>query len=446
MTDFPSRKLDRGKIVAKTGLKVGKNYAKFYAGKMLGKNQSVQDREQLHNRNATEIFGELTKLRGTALKLAQSLSMDTGLLPEQFIDVMSNAQYRVPPMNRALVRTIIKREFGNYPEQLFAHFEGEALAAASIGQVHLATLASGEKVAVKLQYPNVRDTIKSDLAMIKPIVSRIVTNTDLQPYFEEVEGKLLEETDYLHEGRQLELFADLFSHPQIVTPAYFPEYSTERVITMGFLEGQHLDSYLKSKPEQESKNHFGQLLWDVFHQQIANRRYTLHADIHPGNFLFREDGLLGVLDFGCVKTFPPDFLQSFMKMIPAHLENNEEALRLLYRDTDIITQSEFEEGSRKDLTDFFSRFGRTLLKPYHGDFFDFRDQQFREVLNETLKAATGYQEARGSRHFIFINKVIMGMYSLLLKLGPVIDIRPSRRIMESAIAEVQTSPYSIVRE
>ena len=159
--DFPSSKLERGKIFAKTGLKVGTNYAKRYLKKSVGKKESEKEGKQFHTQNAREVFNEFTKLRGTALKIAQSLSMDEGMLPEEFAEVMSESQYSVPPINKALARSIIKKELGDYPENLFAHFNTEAIAAASIGQVHEARLKNGQKVAVKIQYPNVKNTIHS---------------------------------------------------------------------------------------------------------------------------------------------------------------------------------------------------------------------------------------------------------------------------------------------
>ena len=107
MSDFPSGKLERGKILASTGLKVGTNYARYYAKRSVRGDGGDEARSQLNYDNASQVFKDFTRLRGTALKLAQSLSMDTGVLPDEFIEVMADAQYRVPPMNRALVRSQI---------------------------------------------------------------------------------------------------------------------------------------------------------------------------------------------------------------------------------------------------------------------------------------------------------------------------------------------------
>ncbi|MDX1618102.1 MAG: AarF/ABC1/UbiB kinase family protein, partial [Balneolaceae bacterium] len=325
--DFPSSKYERGKIFAKTGIKLGTNYAKRHLKKAAGKRENDKEASRFHSSNARAVFNEFSKLRGTALKIAQSMSMDQGLLPAEFTEVMSEAQYSVPPINKALVRSIIKNELGAYPEQLFERFDTEAMAAASIGQVHEAVMEDGRKVAVKIQYPNVRETIKSDLGMAKMLVRRMVKReADLDDYFEEVRDTLMEETDYLHEGRQIEHFHRRFSNGRYVTPEWIEELSTRKVLTMTFIEGKHLKEFLQDEPTQEERNHFGQLLWDFFHDQVVERD-TIHADTHPGNFFFTEEDRLGVIDFGCVKTFPEEFTRRYLQLLPVHVEDDEKAIR-----------------------------------------------------------------------------------------------------------------------
>ncbi|HKL88069.1 MAG TPA: AarF/UbiB family protein, partial [Salinibacter sp.] len=178
--DFPASKLERSTIFAKTGLKVGKNYAKYLADRVTGRGGDAEERKRdLNTQNAKDLFREFTHLRGTALKLAQSMSMDTGMMPNEFMEVMAEAQYNVPPMNRALVRKRIRDALGRMPELLFDEFESEAMAAASIGQVHRARLDDGREVAVKVQYPNVRETIQSDLTVARTLFKRLVGGGDI---------------------------------------------------------------------------------------------------------------------------------------------------------------------------------------------------------------------------------------------------------------------------
>ncbi len=426
--DFPSSKFERGSRIAKTGLKVGTNYAKRYLRKKSGKENGTSDGD-FHSENAKEVFKEFTKLRGTALKIAQGMSMDQGFLPEEFAEVMSQAQYSVPPINKALVRSIIKRELGDYPEQIFKSFESEAFAAASIGQVHKAKLKDGRKVAIKIQYPNVRETIDSDLGLAKILVKRIVKKgADIDPYFEEVKHTLLEETDYINEGQQIELFRKRFGGLNIVIPEWIEEFSTDKVLCMTYLEGRHLGEFLKEDPDQETRDHFGQLLWDFFHEQIQAKDYV-HADTHPGNFLFTHDAKLGVIDFGCVKKFPEKFFMNYLRLLPTHLKNDEETIRELYQKLNVINpEADNQEKEEKYFT-FARNYGMTFAEPYKNEVFDFGDEEYRNTIKYYTKDAPIGNEPRGSQHFLYTTRVHLGLYNLLMKMGARINTTKSKEIL-----------------
>ncbi|TYP92541.1 Phosphotransferase enzyme family protein [Fodinibius salinus] len=434
--DFPSSKLERGKIFAKTGLKVGTNYAKRYLKKSVG-NKETEEGQQFHTNNARQVFNEFSKLRGTALKIAQSLSMDEGMLPEEFAEVMTEAQYSVPPINKALARSIIKRELGDYPERLFAEFNSEAFAAASIGQVHQARLKNGQKVAVKIQYPNVRNTISSDMTMAKTLMRRLVNGgANLDEYFDEVESTLIEETDYQQEAQYLNYFHDRFDGKEVATPKYIEELSSQKVLTMSFVEGHHLKEYLATDPSQEERNYFGQLLWDFFHDQVEQRNF-IHADTHPGNFFFRNDGKLGVVDFGCVKKFSEEFTQNYMQLLPTHLEQDEQQIRDLYKRLDIIKENPPNPEKEEKFFQFCKGYGDTYAQPYMGDQFDFSDPEFKKRINHYAKKMPMMNEPRGDKNFIYSTKVHIGLYSILMKLKATIDTKRSKVITQTVLDNMQ---------
>ena len=431
MTDFPSSKFERGKIIAKTGIKVGTNYAQRYLKKKVGSDSG--DDGKFHTDNAKEVFKEFTKLRGTALKIAQGMSMDQGFLPEEFAEVMSQAQYSVPPINKALVRSIIKRELGSYPEQLFAHFESDAFAAASIGQVHKAVLKDGKKVAIKIQYPNVKETISSDLGLGKVLAKQLVKKgANIEPYFEEIKSTLLKETDYLYEGEQIEAFGKRFSGLDIVIPEWIKEHSTERVLCMTFLEGKHLSEFLKEKPAQEERNHFGQLLWEFFHEQIKNDDY-IHSDTHPGNFLFTSDGKLGVVDFGCVKKYPSEFFRNYLELLPTHLSKDEIAIRNLFEKLEVLKPGSKEGDGEQEYFEFARNYGMIFAKPYMHDLFDFGDPEFDKTIRHFTKEAPLSNEPRGNRHFIYTTRVHVGLYNLLIKLKAQINTCRSKNVLSEIL-------------
>lgn len=433
---FPSSKLDRGKIFAKTGLKVGANYARYLKDRVTNRSGDKNAQKQaLNTKNAEDIYAELTKLRGTALKLAQSMSMDTGVLPDEFMDVMAQAQYKVPPMNQALVRKRIRDGLGRFPEQLFDTFQGEAMAAASIGQVHRATLPNGRDVAVKVQYPNIRNTIESDLKVARPLIGRLVKGPYLDDYFEEIRSMLMQETDYENEASNIDFFAEQYDHEDVVTPQAVHEYTSETVLTMTYVAGDHMKEFLAREPGQERRNHFGQLLWDFVHEQIAANHCTLHADAHPGNFLFRDDGRLGVIDFGCVKRFPQEFRNDMIRLWNARIHDDQAEIESLLHKLDIL-HSDMNTTTRTRVKSFFERFGKLIVQPYRSDTFDFGDDAFYNELKECFREGSKLRETSGSHHFIFINKVLVGLFGLMNQLQPKLNTTRSRMALHESVAEL----------
>ena len=260
------------------------------------------------------LFGALNQLKGTALKASQLLSLELGLLPEGMRRELAKAHYQVTPLNRALVIKLLRQEFGRGPDELFAQFEPSAFAAASLGQVHGATLASGEALAVKLQYPGMAASIGSDMAMLRMLLQTLARGSQSLPnaaiterVLVDIELKLAEELDYAHEAEQLSWFRQAYAaRPDLVVPQTFPLLSSKRVLAMQRLAGLHLNEWLASQPSQTQRDHFGQVLFDTFMYSLFVLR-RLQADPHPGNYLFMEDGRLGLLDFGCTKQFSAAF-------------------------------------------------------------------------------------------------------------------------------------------
>ena len=433
MDDFPSTPYSRGKIFAKTGLKVGTNYAKHYLDQLRGKST---DRSSLYKNTAEDMMKEFTRLRGTALKIAQAMSIDQGMLPEEFSSVMSRSQHQVPPIQRALVRSVIKQELGDYPERLFDAFDTKAFAAASIGQVHKAVLKDGRKVAVKIQYPGMRETISTDLGLAKALFKRFVAKgSDINPYFEEIRDTLLMETDYRREGEALDRFHERYESDRFTTPQWIPEYSSDRVLTMTFLEGEHVGDFLERGAGQEERNWYGQLLWDFFHLQVESHA-EIHADTHPGNFVLTTDRRLGIIDFGCVKTFPEDFFRDYLMLLPTHLKRDEEEILKLYYRLGVLNSDPGSNEREREYYEFSMNYGFTFAMPYMNDTFDFADPEFHALLKGFTRNVPISNEPRGNRHFLYSTRVHVGLYHLLMKLGAEVSIGQSREKIESVLMEM----------
>jgi predicted unusual protein kinase regulating ubiquinone biosynthesis (AarF/ABC1/UbiB family) len=243
--------------------------------------------------------------------------MELGLLPEGKRIELARAHYQVTPRNRALVVKVLRQEFGQQDiHLLFRHFEPQAFAAASLGQVHAAKLTNGDPVAVKLQYPGMAASIGSDMRMLRSLLQALGKRSDALPkagiidrVMADVEQKLAQELDYLHEAQALLWFGEQLRLPGLVIPRPVMGRTTTRVLTMQRLQGQHLNEWLQTQPSQAQRDHYGQLLFDTFiHCAFALRH--LQADPHPGNYLFMPNGQLGLLDFGCTRALDESFCRA----------------------------------------------------------------------------------------------------------------------------------------
>ncbi len=418
-SSIPTSKVERAGEFLKTGVKIGGNYLKHYARNLVNPEAG---KAQLHEDNATDIYESLAGLKGSALKVAQMMSMDRTVLPRAYQQRFQMSQYSAPPLSLPLVVRTFQRTLGKSPFELFDRFSDKALHAASIGQVHEA-YKDGRRLAVKVQYPGVADSIASDLKMVKPFAVRLMglNEADVNRYMGEVEGKLMEETDYkleLRRGRQIaEACAEIDG---LLFPSYYEAYSSDRILTMDWMEGLHLPEFLATNPSQEVRNRAGQLLWDFYELQIHGRR-EVHADPHPGNFLFRPDGRVGVIDFGCVKEIPESFYTPYFGLINQRNLQDAETTDRIFRQLEFV----YDFDSQQDVrfyTELFSKMIALLGRPFYEGRFDFgNDAYFDEIyaFGEQLANMKELKEskvARGSKDSLYINRTYYGLYSILNQL------------------------------
>lgn len=416
---IPVSKVQRAAKFISTGAKVGGNYVKHYAKKVVNPNLS---KEELHNNNAEDIYNSLSQLKGSALKVAQMMSMDKNILPRAYQDKFTMAQYSAPPLSYPLVVKTFQKYFGKTPDQIYDTFTKSAVNAASIGQVHQAT--KGEKTfAVKIQYPGVADSVSSDLKLVRPFALRLLNmnEKELDHYMEEVEGKLIEETDYVLEvQRSLEISAACSHIEGLTFPGYYEGMSSERIITMDWIDGKHIKEWLETNPSQEAKNKIGQSLWDFYHHQVHNLQ-QVHADPHPGNFIITKENKLGIIDFGCVKILPEDFYHGYFSLIKRDLLINEEELNQIFYNLEFISDRD-TEVEKVYFKGVFKEMISLLGKPFHVDSFDFADDRYFEQIFQlgdrisNDKMFKKSRQARGSRHGLYINRTYFGLYNLLNQL------------------------------
>jgi predicted unusual protein kinase regulating ubiquinone biosynthesis (AarF/ABC1/UbiB family) len=432
---IPTNKIARAGNLVSTGFKLGGNYLKYYSEKALNLDGS---RERLDEENAKDIYNSLKTLKGSALKVAQMLSMEKNLLPRAYVDQFSLSQFSVPPLSWPLVKKMIRKYLGANPESVFDTFAAQSKNAASIGQVHQAT-KDGKKLAVKIQYPGVADSVSSDLSIVKPIALRMfnLKGKDTDKYFKEVENKLLEETDYQLELKQSQWIAEQCEAiPHLKFPSYYPEYSSEKILTMDWMEGLHISEYVSTQSQDQEMNHrLGQTLWDFYMFQIHHLK-KVHADPHPGNFLIDKSYNLVALDFGCVKAIPDEFYNPYFELADLNIEENPKRFQEILYDLEILRTDDTAE----ELIYFTELFGRligVLTLPFTQKEFDFGDTVFwNEIssLSQTLSSDRQLRKMngnRGSKHFIYINRTFFGLYTLLNDLNAKVNTEAFKKLYES---------------
>ena len=369
-----------------------------------------------HEANALRIFDSMTQMKGAFMKLGQMLSLQAHTLPEPYLRRLAELQWEAPPMHGTLMRMQFRNETGKSPEEVFQDFEREPFAAASLGQVHRARLQTGEPVAVKIQYPGIARSIDSDFANLTAMLSTIRLSREqfgeVWDAVEEVRQHFHREVDYVQEADTLEEFRRLLrDRDDVRIPRVYRDHSTARVLTMEYIPGKHLREYLKGSPPQEERDAIGERLLDLFFRQAFDFG-LLHADPHPGNYLFLPGGRIGLLDFGCSKKFDPAFIEEHKKLFRIPI-GDPDALEAHYRTFRMIAE---DDPRREEKKQALLRMQRSDIAKYHEDrLFDFGDAaHFRGVVGGLQDLA---RLGLTTPAFVLYVRAKIGLYNLFHQLG-----------------------------
>jgi hypothetical protein len=332
---------------------------------------------ETHLKAALKLLNGMTYLRGAIMKLGQIIATHPDVAPEEFADVFGRLHFEAPPMHFSLLREFVRAELGADPEELFDGFETRAFAAASLGQVHRALLkGSDQRVAIKVQYPNIGRTIRDDYRNMRTLLApmRLIGDWEaLQAQFEDI-GHMLElETDYEHEAENLRIARSAFTEDEgIVVPRVFPEFSTPRVLTMEYIQGLHLDRFLATNPAQELRDQFGHKI-SVSGFRLGYSRKLVYADPQPGNYIFMPDGRLGVIDFGCCHRQSDEDTDCWCEVERACYGTPEALRKANARATDLTPKQAADDSRMKLLVEWCKWAWEPLL---HEGTFDFSDPEY----------------------------------------------------------------------
>jgi predicted unusual protein kinase regulating ubiquinone biosynthesis (AarF/ABC1/UbiB family) len=314
----PSSRLTRLRKLAGLGAQLGSDAIARGVKRLTGSDPSA-----IGKGTAEKLVETLGDLKGAAMKLGQAASMDPDLFPPEVRAVLARLQNEAPPMAFERVAAVLEEELGGSPDELFAEFSREPMAAASLGQVHRARLRDGRDVVVKVQYPGIDQALRSDIDNLGLVVKTMALAhraLDGRQYFHELAEELAHELDYSREGRLAREFARASAGlPDIVVPEIIDERTSTRVLTMQHIPGQTLKTFLTSQPDNAERLRVSGLLVRAIHGAFLVDG-TVHADPHPGNFMVMPDGKLGVLDFGSVKRFSREFFEGHRDVFRIVLE------------------------------------------------------------------------------------------------------------------------------
>ncbi len=392
-----------------------------------------------HLKNAARIAETLGELKGAVMKLGQIISIQEEMVPKEFRTLLGKLQAQAPPMHPSFAIEIIESELKGKLRDLFADFERKPFAAASLGQVHRATLPGGEPVVVKVQYPGIDESVAADLRLVRPLVKTLAAtsrNFDLREALEEVEARLSEEVDYLHEAENQEAMRAAFERlgrrlpdgrPEVVIPRVFPSHTTRRILTMERLSGLHLDRFCEAVTDPDvrlaARTALAHATWTM-ELEIG----MLHADPHPGNYLFlgetapggafRFGGQIGLLDFGCVKVFPESFLRHYLRLLRAIVARDDAGIAGAMVALGFLEEAERDSARAREWVDWSYLSCEPLLedRPWPsrpGESWE----GFIARMHEGLQRVVWRVGAYTPRDAVYLNRVSFGLMCFWARLG-----------------------------
>jgi len=307
----------------------------------LGDEEAAAARRAHHAWSAHQIYDLAVRQQGLLIKFGQIVGSRPDLIPDEYVDALSRLQDQVPPRPFPVIERQVTRELGRPLADVFAAFETEPIAAASLAQVHRATLKDGRTVAVKVQYPGIWEVVQTDLDGIRfllRILAALERNLDFGPIIQEVIRTVPQELDFINEGHNAELIAANFaSRADIVVPLIYWEYTTRRVLVMEYLEGIKITDVDALQDAGIDLQAVSQLVTDAYCEQLFLHG-MFHADPHPGNLFVRPGPQLAMLDFGLCRKLDDQFRLGYAKLVNAMITANATEMVQAFRDLGFRTK------------------------------------------------------------------------------------------------------------
>ena len=365
----------------------------------------------------SELKSALGNLKGPVMKVAQILATIPDALPEEYVKELQQLQSNAPSMGRLFVKRRMTSELGSDWKSRFSYFEENSVAAASLGQVHRANSLDGTELACKLQYPDMSSAVEADLRQLRIAMSlyeRYDSAIKASEIYKELSARIREELDYLREGRNMTLYKMMLKNePNVNVPDFFEDLSTERLITMSWLNGSSLLSYIATNENQDARNHVAINMFRAWY--IPFYLYgIIHGDPHLGNYSITEEGDVNLMDFGCIRVFPASFVKGVIDLYHGLRDDNEELAIEAYKtwgfeNLDIETINVLNQWARFVYAPLMEDKIRSIQDTNSGAY-------GREVVQKVHRELRRLNGVKPPREFVLMDRAAIGLGSVFLHL------------------------------
>ena len=365
----------------------------------------------------SELKSALGNLKGPVMKVAQILATIPDALPEEYVKELQQLQSNAPSMGRLFVKRRMTSELGSDWKSRFSYFEENSVAAASLGQVHRANSLDGTELACKLQYPDMSSAVEADLRQLRIAMSlyeRYDSAIKASEIYKELSARIREELDYLREGRNMTLYKMMLKNePNVNVPDFFEDLSTERLITMSWLNGSSLLSYIATNENQDARNHVAINMFRAWY--IPFYLYgIIHGDPHLGNYSITEEGDVNLMDFGCIRVFPASFVKGVIDLYHGLRDDNEELAIEAYKtwgfeNLDMETINVLNQWARFVYAPLMEDKIRSIQDTNSGAY-------GREVVQKVHRELRRLNGVKPPREFVLMDRAAIGLGSVFLHL------------------------------
>ncbi|WP_371375139.1 ABC1 kinase family protein [Thalassotalea aquiviva] len=393
--------------------------------KQIGRGQSPTLKDlMLQPKNIENLADKLSQLRGAAMKMGQLLSMDAGeLLPPELAQLLAKLRSEATPMPHKQLLAVLKQNFGDDWLDKFSHFDLQPFAAASIGQVHIAHAINGDKLAVKVQYPGISKTVESDVDNVATLLkmSKLVPNhIELKPFLDEAKRQLLLEADYQQELTFLQRYrAHLKNDNQYIVPAAFTQLSSQKCLSMSFVEGIEIEQTLEL--EQSIRNTVIKDLIALFFRELFEFQ-LIQSDPNFANYQYQtKTQQLILLDFGATRDIPDHISQGYRELLSAAAIKDNQKMHLSAEKIGFFKDNIATEH-KQSIIDIF----KLATTPLHfeGEF----DFGRTNIASQIKDAGLAIQSQHNEWHTppmdaIYVHRKLAGLYMLASKLQAKVNVR-----------------------